>query len=42
MFHSSDLIPHDTMVLDPEGMLQEVEGEDGPGDDGGGGDGGGP
>ena len=33
VFHSSDLIPFNTRVLDPEGMLPEVAGEDGPGDD---------
>ena len=38
VFHLSDLIPYETRVLDPEGMLPEVAGEDGPGgDDGGGG-----
>ena len=37
VFHSSDLIPYETMVLDPEGMLPEV-----PGGDGGGGDWSGP
>ena len=40
-FHSSDLIPYDTMVLDPAGMLPEVAGEDDAGDVRGGGDGGG-
>ena len=38
VFHSSDLIPYETRVLDPEGMLPEVAGEDEPGGDGGGGD----
>ena len=38
VFHSSDLIPYETRVLDPEGMLPEVAGEDEPGDDGRGGD----
>ena len=33
VFHSSDLIQFETRVLDPEGMLPEIEGEDGPGDD---------
>ena len=42
VFHSSDLIPYETRVLGPEGMLPEVAGEDVPGDDGGGGDAGGP
>ena len=42
VFHSSDLIPYETRVLDPEGMLPEVAGEDESGDGGGGGDGGGP
>ena len=38
VFHSSDLIPYETRVLDQEGMLPEVAGEDEPGgDDGGGG-----
>ena len=37
MFHSSDLIPYDTRVLDPEGMLPEVAVEDEPGGGGGGG-----
>ena len=38
VFHSSDLIPYETRVLDPEGMLPEVAKEDKPGcDDGGGG-----
>ena len=35
VFHSSDLIPYETKVLDPEGMLPEVTGEDEPGDDDG-------
>ena len=35
VFHSSDLIPYETRVLDPEGMLPEVAGEDEPGGDGG-------
>jgi len=26
VFHSSDLIPYETMVLDPEGILPEVAG----------------
>ena len=40
---SSDLIPYETRVLDPEGMLPEVAGEDEPGgDDGGDGAGDGP
>ena len=30
VFHSSDLIPYETRVLDPEGMLPEVAGEDEP------------
>ena len=37
VFHSSDLIPYETRVLDPEGMLPEVAGEGGDepgGDDG--------
>ena len=38
VFHSNDLIPYETRVLDPEGMLPEVAGEDEPGGDGGGGD----
>ena len=40
VFHSSDLIPYETRVLDPEGMLPEVAGEggDGPGGNGRGGD----
>ena len=43
VFHSSDMIPYETRVLDPEGMLPEVAGEDEPGgDDGGGGTGDGP
>ena len=42
VFHSSDLIPYETRVLDPEGMLPEVAVEDGPGDDEGRGDGVGP
>ena len=37
VFHSSELIPYETRVLDPEGMLPEVAGEDWPGGDGGGG-----
>ena len=37
VFHSSDLISYETRVLDPEGMLPEVAGEDEPGGDGGGG-----
>ena len=37
VFHSSDLIPYETRVLDPEGMLPEVAGEDEPGGYGGGG-----
>ena len=37
VFHSSDLIPYDTRVLDPEGMLPEVAVEDEPGGGGGGG-----
>ena len=39
VFHSSDLIPYDTMVLDLAGMLPEVEGEDGTCGSGGGGGG---
>ena len=35
VFHSSDLIPYETRVLDPEGMLPEVAGEDEPGGDDG-------
>ena len=43
VFHSSDLIPYETMVLDQENMIREVAGEDEPGEDGGrGGDGDGP
>ena len=42
MFQSSDLIPYETRVLDPAGMLPEVAGEDETGDGGGGDDGGGP
>ena len=43
VFHSSDLIPYKTRVLDPEGMLPEVAGEDEPeGDNGRGGAGDGP
>ena len=38
VFHSSDIIPYETMVLDPEGMLPEVAIEDEPGGDGRGGD----
>ena len=40
MFRLNDLIPYETRVLDPEGMLPEVAGEggDGPGGDGRGGD----
>ena len=37
VFHSSDLIPYETIVLDQEGMLPEVAGEDEPRGDGGGG-----
>ena len=37
VFHSSDLIPYETSMLDPEGMLPEVAGEDEPGGDGRGG-----
>ena len=37
VFHSSDLIPYETRVLDPEGMLPVVAVEDEPGGDGGGG-----
>ena len=28
VFHSSCIIPYDTMVLDPDGMLPEVAGEE--------------
>ena len=34
VFHSSDLIPYETRVLDPEGMVPEVAGEDESGDGG--------
>ena len=37
VFHSSDLIQYETMVLDLEGMLPVVVGKDEPGGDGGGG-----
>ena len=37
MFHASDLIPYETRVLDPQGMLPEVAVEDESGGDGGGG-----
>ena len=43
VFRLSDLIPYETRVLDQEGMLPEVAGEDEPGgDDGGDGAGDGP
>ena len=42
VFHSSDLILYETRVLDPAGMLPEVEGEDGTGGSGGRGGGYGP
>ena len=38
VLHSSDLIPYETRVLDPEGILPEVAGEDELGGDGRGGD----
>ena len=38
VFHSSDLIPYETRVLDPAGMLPEVAGEYETGDGGGGDD----
>ena len=42
VFHSSDLIPYETRVLDPAGMLPEVAGEDDTCDEGGGDGRGGP
>ena len=42
VFHSSDLIPYETRVLEPECMLPEVAGKDEPEGGGGGGDGSGP
>ena len=42
VFHSSDLIPYETRILDPAGMLPEVAGEDEACDGGRGDYGGGP